>query len=121
MTKAESPPISGGPLPVFQAQVLGGGNPSAMASSAAGIGEWKSRLLFAETLPDGGVRFVFLVSPEEFKIEETADLLGENWRLLPDDEFKAMRESNVDGQDRLTIILPQAEEKQRFLRLAPQR
>lgn len=49
------------------------------------------------------------------------DTKSGNWRLLPEDEFKATRESNVDGQDRLTIILPKAAGKQRFLRLMPQR
>ena len=61
---------------------------------------------------------------EEFGIEETPDLLGETWRLLPEDEFKMIREireDSVDSRDRLTVILPKAEGKQRFLRLTPQR
>ena len=74
-----------------------------------------------EPLLDGDVRFVFLVSAEEFQLEETADLLGGNWRLLPDDEVQVIRETNGDGKDRLTVILPQVEGKQRFLRLVPQR
>ncbi len=37
---------------------------------------------------------------EEFGIEETADLLGEAWRLLPDDEVKILWESLGDGQYR---------------------
>ena len=89
-------------------------------TATAGSG-WKSRLISAESLLDGGVRFVFLVSAEEFKIKERSDLLSGEWRLLTEDEFKATRESNVDGQDRLTLILPQVEGEQRFLRLIPQR
>ena len=115
VTKAEAPPTSGGPLPVFQTA-------SASSSSfAAGIGEWKSQFIFAEPLLNGGVRFVFLVPPEELKIEETADLLGETWKPLPEEEAQILRESNDNGQDRLTIILPNAAGKQRFLRLMPQR
>ena len=87
-------------------------------SSSGGV--W-SPLVSAETLTDGGVRFVFLVLQEEFQIEETDNLLAGEWRPLEDDEFTAVRESNVDGQDRLTVILPKAEGEQRFLRLAPQR
>ena len=34
---------------------------------------------------------------EEFALEETADLLGGNWRPLPDDAFQAERESLGDG------------------------
>ncbi len=59
---------------------------------------------------------------EEFEVEETVDLLGETWRPLPEDEFKMIREireDNVDSQNRLTIILPNAAGKQRFLRLTP--
>ena len=119
-----TPPVSGGPLPVFQSASVGD-NPSASSSSAAGLGEWKSRLIFAEPLLDGGVRFVFAVPDAEgFRIEETPDLLGETWRPLPDEEFKMIREireDNVDDQDRLTVILPAAEGKQRFLRLTTQR
>ena len=122
ITKVAPPPVSGGPLPVFQSASVGD-NLSASSSSAAGIGEWKSRLLFAEPLLDGGVRFVFAISAEEFRIEETPDLLGETWRPLPDEEFKMIREireDNVDSRDRLTVILPAAEGKQRFLRLTTQ-
>ena len=125
VTKAEAPPVSGGPLPQPQSfqpsSTTSSANQADLAGSSIGLREGKSRLIFAEPLLDGGVRFVFLVPPEELKIETTPDLLGENWRLLPEDEFKATRESNVDGQDRLTIILPKAEGKQRFLRLTPQR
>ncbi len=71
-------------------------------------------------LPDGSVRFAFLVSAEELEIEETPDLLGGDWRPLPDDEVQVIRETNGNGKDRLTVILPQAEGKQRFLRLMPQ-
>ena len=77
-------------------------------------------MIFAEPLLDGGVRFVFAVPSEEFGIEETPDLLGETWRLLPEDEFKMIREireDNVDSRDRLTIILPKATGERRFLRL----
>ena len=35
----------------------------------------------------------------------------EEWRPLPEDAFQATRESSGNGQDRLTIILPQAEQK----------
>ena len=52
---------------------------------------------------------------EEFKIESTPDLLGEAWRLLPDDEVKILWESLGDSQDRLTVILPQAEGKTAIL------
>ena len=123
VTKTEAPPVSGGPLPVFQSASVGNNPTVDSASSSAGIGEWKSQLIFAEPLLDGGVRFVFAVpAAEEFGIEETPDLLGETWRPLPEDEFKMIqeiREDNVDSQDRLTIILPKAEGKQRFLRLIP--
>ncbi len=120
VTKSEAPPISGGPLPQnFQPSAVGG-NPSASANSSSG-GGWRSRLISAETLPGGGVRFVFLVvSAEEFRLETSSSLISGNWRLLPDGEFKVLRD-NGDSQDRLTIILPQAEQKQRFLRLTPQR
>ena len=122
VTKAEAPPVSGGPLPVFQSSaVVGGHSTEATASSSTVLEKGKSRLIFAEPLLDGGVRFVFLVPAEELKIKTTTDLLDGNWRPLPEDEFKATRESNVDGQDRLTIILPKAAGKQRFLRLTPQR
>ena len=57
---------------------------------------------------------------EEFKIEAAPDLLLEEWRSLVDDDFKMIREDNVDGQDPLVVILPEAEEKQQFLRLTPQ-
>ena len=107
VTKLEAPPVSGGPLPVFQSASVGN-KPSASSSSAAGIEEWKSRLIFAESLLDGGVRFVFLVPAEE-------------WHPLPEDKFQAARESLGHGKDRLTIILPKAAGKQRFLRLTPQR
>ena len=114
-----TPLVSGGPLPVFQT-ASAGANPSASSSSAGGLGEWKSQLIFAEPLPDGGVRFVFAVpAAEEFGIEETSALLGETWRPLPEDEVKMIREDNVDERDRLTIILPKAAGKQRFLRLSP--
>ncbi len=120
ITKAEAPPVSGGPLPVFQSASVGN-KPSASSSSAAGIEEWKSQFIFAESLLDGGVRFVFLVPAEEFQIEETDNLLAEEWRPLPEDKFQAARESLGHGKDRLTIILPKAAGKQRFLRLMPQR
>ena len=101
VTKAEAPPVSGGPLPLFQAQAVGGGDPTAsLAGSSIGIGEWKSRLIFAEPLQNGGVRFVFAVpAAEEFGIEETPDLLGETWRTLPEEETQILREKTVDGQD----------------------
>ena len=119
VTKAEAPPTSGGPLPVFQSASVGG-NLSASSSSAAGLGEWKSRLISAAPLADGDVRFVFAVpAVEEFGIEETPDLLGETWKPLPEEEAQILRESNGAGQDRLTIILPKAAGKQRFLRLRP--
>ncbi len=115
----------GGALFVFQSSAVGDGangvNPTAdlSSSSVAGIGEGESRLIFAESLPNGGVRFVFLVPEEEFKMEETVKLLSGEWRPLADDEFKAVRESIDNNKDRLTIILPKALGKQRFLRLIP--
>ena len=123
VTKAEAPPVSGGPLPQPQSfqpsSTTSSASQADLAGSSIGLGEGKSRLIFAESLLDGGVRFVFLVPPEELKIETTPDLLSGEWRLLPEDEFQATRESLGNGQDQLTIILPQAEGKQRFLRLAP--
>ncbi len=38
-------PVSGGPLSLFQSASVGG-NPSASSSSAAGLGGWKSQLIF---------------------------------------------------------------------------
>lgn len=122
VTKAEDPPVSGGPLPqpqIFQLSATSSASQPILTGSSAGE-EWKSRLIFAESLLDGGVRFIFLVPPEEFKIEESRDQPSGEWRPLLDDEFKATRESNGNGQDRLTVILPEAEGKQRFLRLTPQ-
>ena len=118
-----TPPVSGGPLLVFQSASAEGNHPMAdSASSSSSGGGWKSRLISAEPLLEGGVRFVFLVPSGEFKIEESPDLLGGNWRPLPSEEFKMIREireDNVDSQDRLTLILPKAAGKQRFLRLIP--
>ena len=108
VNKLAPPPVSGGPLPL-----------SFQPSSSATAG--KSRLMAADSLPNGGVRFVFLVPAGEFEIEETVDLLGGNWRPLPEDAFQSTRESIGQGQDRLTVILPIADEKQRFLRLIPRR
>ena len=120
VTKSEAPPTSGGPLPVFQSASVGDNLSASSAASAAGLGEWKSQLIFAEPLLDGGVRFVFAVpAVEEFGIEETPDLLGETWRTLPEEEAQILRESNGGGSDRLTIILPKAAGKQKFLRLTP--
>ena len=124
VTKAEAPPISGGPLPQpqsFQPSTTSSANRADWASSSIGIGEGESQLIFAEPLADGGVRFVFLVPAEEFQMEETDNLLAREWRPLPEDTFQSTRESLGDGQDRLTIILPEAAGKQRFLRLTPQR
>ncbi len=111
---------------VFQSSAVGDGangvNPTAdlSSSSIAGIGERKSRLIFAAPQLNGGVRFVFAVpAVEEFAVEGTVDLLGETWSPLADDEFKAVRESIDNNKDRLTIILPKALGKQRFLRLTP--
>ena len=90
-----TPLVSGGPLPVFQSASAVANPSESSSSSAAGLGEWKSRLIFAEPLDVGGVRFVFAVpAAEEFGIEETPDLLGETWRPLPEDEFKMIREEN---------------------------
>ena len=121
VTKAEAPPASGGPLPAFQSASVGNNPTADSASSSTVLEKGQSQFIFAESLLDGDVRFVFLVPPEELKIETTPDLLGGHWRALPEDEFQSTRESNVDGQDRLTIILPKAAGKQRFLRLTPQR
>ena len=123
VTKAEAPPVSGGPLPQpqsFQTSPTSSASQTDLASSLTGL-EWKSRLIFAEPLASGSVRFVFLVPAEEFQMEETVDLLGETWRPLPEDEVQILRKSNGNGSDRLTVILPKAEGKQRFLRLTPQR
>lgn len=118
VTRSEAPPVSGGPLPAFQSASVGNNPMADSASSSTVLEKGKSRLIFAEPLADGGVRFVFAVpDAEEFGIEETPDLLGGNWQSLPDDAFQTVRKSNGDGQDRLAVILPQAEEKQRFLRL----
>ena len=119
VTKAEAPPVSGGPLPVFQSALVGDNPSASSSSSAAGLEIRQSRLIFAESLLDGGVRFVFLVAPEELKIEETTDLLGETWKPLPDNEVKMIREDNGAGRDRLTVILPNAAGEQKFLRLTP--
>ena len=122
IAEAEAPPTSGGPLPQpqsFQPLATSSANQPILTGSSDGLGEWKSRLIFAESLLDGDVRFVFLVPPEELKIEETADLLGGNWRPLPEAGVKILRESNGAGQVRLTIILQKAAGKQRFLRLMP--
>lgn len=121
VTKFEAPPVLGGPLPVFQSASVGNKptGSTASSSSSASFGEWKSRLIFAETLLDGGVRFVFFVPAEEFQMEETVELLSGNWRPLAEDEFQSTRESLGSGQYRLTVLLPKAEGKQRFLRLTP--
>ena len=123
IAEAEAPPTSGGPLPQpqsFQPLATSSANQPILTGSSDGLEEWKSQLIFAEPLPDGGVRFVFAVpAVEEFGIEETPDLLGETWKPLPENEVKIIREDNGDGQDRLTIILPKAAGKQRFLRLMP--
>ena len=101
MTRAEAPTGIGGPLPVFQVQAVDGDNPTAdSVSSSTVLEKGESRLVFAETLPDGGVRFVFLVSSEEFQMEETVDLLAGEWSPLPEDEFQATKESLGSGQDR---------------------
>ena len=121
VTKAEAPPVSGGPLPIFQSASVGNNPTADSASSSTVFEKGKSRLISAEPLASGGVRFVFLVvSAEEFRLETSSSLISGNWRLLPDGEFKVLRD-NGDGQDRLTIILPQAEQKQRFIRLLPLR
>ena len=121
VTKSGAPPVSGGPLPQpqsFQSSATSSASQPVLTGSSAG--EWKSQLIFAESLLDGGVRFVFAVpAAEEFGIEETPDLLGETWSPLPEEEVKILRESNGNGSDRLTIIFPKAEGKQRFLRLTP--
>ena len=40
---------------------------------------------------------MFAVPAKEFGIEESADLLGGNWRPSLKDEVKMIRESNGDG------------------------
>ena len=121
VTKSEAPPVSGGPLPIFQSASVGNNPTADSASSSTVFEKGKSRLIFAEPLLEGGVRFVFLVPAEELKIETTPDLLSGEWRALADDEVQMIREDNGDGRDRLTVILPKTEGKQRFLRLTPQR
>ena len=120
-----TPPVSGGPLPQpqsFQPSATSSARQPGLTGSSIGLGEGESQLIFAEPLLDGGVRFVFAVPAEEFQMEETVDLLAGEWRSLPDEEFKMIREeNNVDSQDRLTIIFPKAEGKQRFLRLTLER
>ena len=118
VTRSAPPPPSGGPLPQSFQPLAIGNNPT--ASSSAG-GGWMSRLISADTLQSGGIRFIFIVSAEDFRLEASSNLLFGEWRPLLKDEFKMIREDNEEGQDRLTIILPQAEGKQRFLRLTPQR
>ena len=117
VTRSAAPPPSGGSLPQSFQPLAIGNNPT--ASSSAG-GGWMSRLISADTLQSGGIRFIFIVPAEDFRLEASSNLLFGEWRPLPKDEFKMIREDNEEGQDRLTIILPQAEGKQRFLRLTPQ-
>ena len=125
VTKAEAPPSSGGPLlqpQSFQPSATSSASQAEVDGSSAVLREGQSRLIFAEPLSYGGVRFVFLVPTREFKIEKIASLMSGEWKALAEDEFQATRESRGHDQDRLTAILPSAEEKQQFLRLtlAPQ-
>lgn len=120
ITREAAPPHSGGSLPQSFSPLAVGGNPSALESSSSG-GGWMSRLISAEALPGDGVRFVFVVSAEEFGLEASSSLISGEWRLMSSKEAKVLRESGENGLVRLTVILPQAEGKQRFLRLAPQR
>lgn len=46
--KSEAPPVSGGPLLIFQSASVGN-NSSVSSPSAAGIGKWKNLLIFAES------------------------------------------------------------------------
>ena len=94
---------------------------AAEGRSASSSREWKSRLVSAETLSGGVVRFVLTAPAREVRLETSSSLLSAEWRLLSGDEIKMIREDNGDGQVRLTVILPRANEKQRFLRLSPQR
>ena len=48
---------------------------------------------------------------EEFKIGEKPDLASEEWRPLAGDEFKMIREDNIDNQNRLTVSLPKGGRK----------
>ena len=62
-----------------------------------------------------------LFSEEEFGIEASFNLLGEEWRALADDEFQVIRETNINGRACLTVILHQVKREQLFLRLSPRR
>lgn len=107
VNKFEAPPVSGGPLPLsFQ--------PSSSATTAG-----KSRLMMAASLPNGGLRFVFLAPDAEVEVESSLDLTAGSWSPLPNSQFQIRREKTFDGQAILTLILPKADEKQRFLRLIP--
>ena len=109
VNKLAAPPVSGGPLPLsFQ--------PSSSATTAG-----KSRLMAAASLPNGGIRFVFLAPNAEVEVESSLDLTARSWSPLPNSQFQIRRERTFDGQSILTLILPKADEKQRFLRLIPRR
>ena len=119
--RAAPPPPSGGVSGQSQSPAPRTQPLAAEGRSASSSREWKSRLVSAETLSGGVVRFVLTAPAGEVRLETSSSLLSEEWRLLSGDEIKMIREDNGDGQDRLTVILPKAEGKQRFLRLTPQR
>ena len=109
VNKLAPPPVSGGPLPLsFQ--------PSSSAMAAG-----KSRLIAAASLPNGGIRFVFLAPNAEVEVESSLDLTAGSWSPLPNSQFQIRWQKTFDGQSILTLILPKADEKQRFLRLIPRR
>ena len=82
----------------------------------------ESRLFTVEASPEG-VRFVFLVADsgkeDGFTVEARSSLKTGQWRVLREGmDCAVMREDN--GRDtRVTVILPNAEENQMFLRLIP--
>ena len=119
--RSAPPPPSGGVSGQSQSPAPRTQPLAAEGRSASSSREWKSRLVSAETLPGGVVRFVLTAPAGEVRLETSSSLLSAEWGLLSGDEIKMIREDNGDGQVRLTVIVPRANEKQRFLRLSPQR
>ena len=84
----------------------------------------ESRLLAVEASPEG-VRFVFLVADSSkedgFTVEARSSLKTGKWRVLREgvDCTVIQEDSGRDTDTRVTVILPNAEENQMFLRLIP--
>ena len=84
----------------------------------------ESRLLAVEASPEG-VRFVFLVADsgkeDGFTVEARSSLKTGKWRVLREgvDCTVIQEASGRDTDTRVTVILPNAEENQMFLRLIP--